>query len=126
MTKAAALYNFFSSFGIPAYEENSIYDSKIELTFPYLTYEVRTDSFGNTDTALSFSLWYRSSSWVQANAKSAEISREIGRVGKLLECDDGKLLLMRSHPFAQNTGDDSDNLIKRIVHNISVRFYTNN
>lgn len=125
MTKAAALYSFFSSFGIPAYEENSIYSMKNAPAFPYLTYEIQTDSFSEYDAALSFSLWYSSESWVSANAKSAEISAYIGSGGKVIPCDGGYILIQRAHPFAQNMGDDSDDMIKRITHNISVRYYTN-
>ena len=95
MTKVEALYSFFSSFGIPAYEENSVYamaDNGNAPSFPYLTYEVKTDYFGESDTNISFSLWYRSMSWVDINAKSEEISAAIGRVGKLLDFDGGRIL----------------------------------
>lgn len=125
MTKTAVLFNFFAGFNIPAYEENSVYSMAEPPAFPYLTYEVKTDSYSEFDTPLSFSLWYRSTSWVEANAKSAEISAEIGRGGKTLPCDGGYILIQRGHPFAQNMGDSSDDMIKRIAHNITVRYYTN-
>lgn len=44
MTKEAALYNFWSMFGITAYEENAV---PSDAKFPYITYQVVTDSFGN-------------------------------------------------------------------------------
>ena len=72
MNKAAALYQFFSYFGLDAYEENSVYALETPPAFPYLTYEMKTDAFGVYDTALSFSLWYRSTSWAAANAKVDE------------------------------------------------------
>ena len=43
MTKEAALYQFWSSFGLTAYEENSV---PAQAAFPYISYEVITDSFG--------------------------------------------------------------------------------
>lgn len=126
MTKAAALYQFFSGFGLEAWEENSVYSLESPPAFPYLTYEMNTDAFNDYDTALTFSLWYRSTSWAAANAKVEEISAAIGRIGKVLPVDGGYLLIMRGSPFAQSLGDPSDDMIKRKMLNITVRFYTNN
>ena len=126
MTKAAALYSFFSGFGIDAYEENSVYALESPPAFPYLTYEVRTDAFGEFDTAISFSTWHRSTSWAASNAKAEEISAAIGRGGTILHVDGGYMLIMRGSPFAQSLGDPSDDMIKRKLFNITVRFYTNN
>lgn len=126
MTKAAALYSFFSSFGIPAYEENSVYDMEEAPGYPYLTYELNTDAFSQNDTPLTFSLWYRSTSWVKANAKVEEISASISRTGRILECDGGYILIMRGSNFAQSMGDESDNMIKRKLINLTARFYTLN
>lgn len=124
MTKAAAIYQFFSSFGLPAYEENSVYSFDEKPTFPYLTYELNTDTFSENTTSMSCSLWYRSTSWVQANAKAEEISKAIGQGGTLLKCDDGYIWLMRGSPFCLSMGDDSDDMIKRKFINISAYFFT--
>ena len=126
MTKAAALYNFFSSFGLEAWRESNVYSLETAPAFPYLTYELTTDAFGEFDTALSFSLWYRSTSWGNADAKAEEISAAIGRTGKVLKVDGGYLLIMRASPFAQSLDDPSDDMIKRKLCNITVRYYTNN
>lgn len=126
MTKAAALYQFFSGFELEAWEENSVYTLESPPAFPYLTYEMNTDAFNDYDTSLTFSLWYRSTSWAAANAKVEEISAAIGRIGKVLPVDCGYLLIMRGSPFAQSLGDPSDDMIKRKMLNITVRFYTNN
>jgi hypothetical protein len=129
MTKTEALYSFFSGFGIPAYEENAVYDmanEKLAPAYPYLTYEVKTDFFGESDVFITFSLWYRSTSWTAINAKSAEISAAIGRIGKFVDFDEGSILIMRSQPWAQNMGDGSDDMVKRIVHNLKLRYYSNN
>ena len=119
MTKAAAIYNFWNTF-LTAYEENSV---PTDATFPYITYQLVTDSF-DTDVQMSASIWYRGSSWVVANAKAEEISQTIGRGGKILNCDNGKIWLKRGTPFAQNMGDDTDNLIKRKYLNITAEFFT--
>lgn len=123
MTKAQALYTFFSGF-LTAYEENSVYSMSEPPAFPYLTYELKTDAFGAYDTSLSFSAWYRSASWSAANAKAEEISAYIGRGGKIINVDGGYLLIMRGSPFAQSLGDPSDDMVKRKLFNINVRFYT--
>lgn len=128
MTKAAAIHNFFSSFGLPAYEENFVYAMAMQgqaPAFPYLTYEGKSDFFGDFDTPLSFSLWYRDDVLTTINAKSQQISAAIGRVGKIVPCDGGYILFQRSSPWGENMGDDSDDMIKRNLHNLSVRFYTN-
>lgn len=128
MTKAGAINKFFSSFGLPAYEENFVYAMAMQgqaPVFPYLTYEGKTDFFGELDTDISFSLWYRDDDLTAINAKSQQISAAIGRVGRLLDCDGGKILIQRSQPWGQNMGDDSDDMIKRNLHSLSVRFYTN-
>lgn len=119
MTKAAAIYNFWGTF-LKAYEENTVPEDAI---FPYITYQLVTDSLGN-EVQMAVSLWYRGSSWVEANAKAEEISQTIGRGGKMLNCDNGKIWLKRGTPFAQNMGDESDNLIKRKYLNITAEFFT--
>lgn len=121
MTKAAAIYNFWNTF-LTAYEENSV---PTDATFPYITYQLVTDSF-DTDVQMTASIWYRSSSWIEANAKAEEISNYIGRGGVFLNCDGGKIWIKRGTPFAQNMGDESDNLIKRKYLNITAEFFTAN
>lgn len=126
MTKAAALYQFWASFGIDAYEENSVYAMGEKPSFPYITYELNTDSFGDSGIPLSASLWYRSTSWLSAVNKAEQISESIGRGGKLIPCDDGYIWIKRRSPFSQAMGDDSDDMIKRILISISVEFWTKN
>lgn len=123
MTKEAALHAFYSSFGLKAYEENAVPTGEDAPDFPYLTYSVSSDSIG-TDVALTASLWYRGTSWVQANAKADEISRRIGRGGKILSCDGGAIWMRRGTPFAQSMGDESDDQIKRKYINITAEFLT--
>ena len=120
MTKAAAIYQFWSSFGLTAYEENTV---PTDAAFPYITYQLVTDSF-DREIPLTASLWYRSESWTAINAKTEEISREISRGGKIISCDGGAIWLKRGQPFAQNMGDESDDLIKRKYINITAEFMT--
>ena len=120
MTKAAAIYQFWNSFGLNAYEENTVPD---DAAFPYITYQLVTDSF-DREISLAASLWYRSESWTGINAKTEEISQAISRGGKIISCDGGAIWLKRGQPFAQNMGDESDNLIKRKYLNITAEFMT--
>ena len=120
MTKAAAIYQFWNSFGLTAYEENTVPD---DAKFPYITYQLVTDSF-DREVAVTASLWYRSESWTDINAKTDEISQEISRGGKIIACDGGAIWLKRGQPFAQNMRDESDDLIKRKYLNITAEFMT--
>lgn len=123
MTKAAAVQEFFSSFGLNAYEENSVPTGEDAPAFPYLTYSFSTDSLG-AQVALSCSLWYRDESWVNANAKAEEISQKIGRGGTFVHLDEGAIWIRRGSPFAQSMGDPSDNMIKRKYINITAEYWT--
>ena len=120
MTKAAAIYQFWNSFGLTAYEENTVPD---DATFPYITYQLVTDSF-DREIPLTASLWYRSEGWTDINAKAEEISQKISRGGKIISCDGGAIWLKRVQPFAQNMGDESDNLIRRKYLNITQKYIT--
>ena len=120
MTKAAAIYQFWNSFGLTAYEENSVPD---DADFPYITYQLVTDGFGR-EIQLTASIWYRSEGWTAINAKTEEISQTIGRGGKVVSCDGGAIWLKRGQPFAQSMGDESDNLIRRKYLNITAEFVT--
>lgn len=120
MTKAAAIYQFWNGFGMTAYEENTVPD---DAAFPYITYQLVTDSF-DREVVATASLWYRGESWTAINAKVEEISQKISRGGKIISCDGGAIWLKRGQPFAQSIGDESDDLIKGKYLNITAEFMT--
>ena len=120
MTKAAAIYQFWSGFGLTAYEENTV---PTDAAFPYITYQLVTDSF-DREVPVTASLWYRSESWTAINAKTEEVSQKISRGGKVIACDGGAIWMKRGQPFSQNMGDESDYLIKRKYLNITAEFMT--
>ena len=122
MTKAAAIYQFWSGFGLTAYEENTVPEDAV---FPYVTYQLVTYSF-DREVASTASLWYRGESWTAINAKTEEIARFIGGGGCLIDCDGGFIWLKRGSPFAQNMGDENDDLIKRKYINVTVEYMTAN
>ena len=117
MTKAAAIYQFWNSFGLIAYEENTV---PTDASFPYITYQLVTDSF-DQEIPLTASIWYRSESWTGINSKTEEISQKISRGGKIISCDEGAIWLKRGQPFAQSMVDESDDLIKRKHLNIPLK-----
>lgn len=123
MTKAQAIHAFFSRF-LPAYEETTVPAGDISAEMPYITYNLVTSSFDLGDTSIDASLWYRSTSWKDINAKTEEISEAISYGGTLLPCDGGYIWLKRGNPFAQNMGDDADNMIRRKLLNVTAEYLT--
>lgn len=120
MKKEQALHEFWNSFDIPAYDENSVPDRS---AFPYITYQAAADSIGN-NLALSASLWYKESSWKNITDKAEDIAKAIGYSYHNTKLDDGYMIIYRGTPFAQRMSDPEDDLIKRILLNIRVEFLT--
>lgn len=123
MTKAAALQQFFSSFGIPAYASSAVPD---DAKFPWITYDLSTSAWDDGNVSLTVNLWYYTTSEATPNAKAQEISDSIGRGGAIIPCDGGYIRLLRGNPFCQSLHDDSDSMIKRRYMNITARYYTQN
>ncbi len=121
MTKAAVIHQFWSSFGIPAYEENAVPSGSDAPDYPYITYTFASDSLG-ADLSMLASVWYRSTSWVAANAKAEEISKKITRGGIVLPCDGGAVWLRRGSPFSQSVGDEADDMMRRKYINITAEY----
>lgn len=121
MDKAQALNHFWSSFGLPAYDENTVPDDAV---LPYITYNTVTDSLGNV-VPLSGSVWYHGTSWQAVEAKAAEIAEYVGRRGHVvIELDNGYVWFTKGTPFAQRTPDPDDPQMRRIYINIMAEFLT--
>ena len=123
MTKEQVLQEFFSGFGLTAFQEDAVPTGGDKPQFPYITYEVATDSFG-VEVPLSACAWYRSTSWSAANAKAREVAKFISRGGKIFPCDDGGMWIKPASPFVRSMGDDSDDMIKRKVFNFTIEYIT--
>lgn len=124
MNKPEALYNFWSSFEWPAYDELSVPSGSISPSLPYVTYESSTDSLEGK-LALTASLWDRSDSWAVVEAKSEEIAQAIAGQGYYIKrINDGYLLVTKRTPFSQRMSDPNDDKIRRIVLNITAEFLT--
>lgn len=125
MTKFEALVSFFSSFGIPAYEENSIFAVDLAPDFPYLTYELALDNYSGGEVPLTISLWFNEYGWGKLEDKTAEISESIGEGGKLININNGEYVwIKRRAPFAQPGDSPASNTIKRMIINLAVEFLT--
>ena len=124
MTKEQALTKFWESFGLTAYDENSVPSGEHKPTYPYITYNVVTGSFGS-NLALTASLWYKSSSWEAVTTKADEISRAISLGGVILTYDDGAIWIKRGDSFAQRMNDPNDS-IRRIYLNINAEYISAN
>lgn len=124
MTKEQALHSFWSSFGLTAYDENTVPD---DATLPYVTYSVSVGDYGSS-IMMPASLWYRSQSWKAITEKANEIEKYIGLGGKIVKYDDGALWIKRASTFAQRMrsgelNEEKDDTIRRILLNIVVDFY---
>lgn len=123
MDKAQAIHNFWSGFGIPAYDENTVPTGDNAPAFPYITYSVSVDSLGNM-ISLSASVWYRSSSWESVSKKVEEISEFIYNQKSPIKIDGGYLWIVFGTPFAQRMSDPSDDMIRRIYVSVAAEFLT--
>jgi hypothetical protein len=120
MDKASAIDHFWNGFGIPAYDENTVPDNA---PMPRITYNVITDSLGNT-VNLSASIWYQGRSWKDVTLKAEEIEKYIGEHGGIvMNLDNGKLWMVKGSPFSQRMSDN-DSSIRRIYLNIQAEFLT--
>jgi hypothetical protein len=120
-TKAAALYQFFSSFDIPAYVSTGVPD---DAEYPYLTYEVVTGAWGDGELNSTVNLWYKTDSEKIPNDKVNEISKSLGLGGTTIPCDDGAVMISRGEPWCNALEDDSDHSIKRRLLNVTLEYTT--
>ena len=91
MTKEQVLQEFFSGFGLAAFQEDAVPTGDDKPQFPYITYEV---------------------------------AKFVSRGGKIFPCDDGGMWIKPASPFVRSMGDDSDDMIKRKVFNLTIEYIT--
>lgn len=123
MTKAAALHQFFSGFGIPAYPASAV---PRDIGFPWLTYELVTAAWDGGEVGLTVNLWYYTEGEKAPNDKAQQISAAIGYGGVTIPCDGGYIWLKRGTPFCQGLTDENDRTIKRRYINITAEYLTAN
>ena len=121
MDRYEAQYAFWSSFGIAAYEQNSVPDLD-DLTFPYITFEAAATPFDG-DVSVSASIWTRSTSWQRADALSDAVEARLKNGGEVLNYTGGVIWVTPGTPLSQNMGDPDDDAIKRKLLIVQLHFY---
>ena len=122
MTPEAAVYNFLSSFGIPAYAATSVpHDAQ----YPYITYQLVIGEMFEPEVSMPVNVWYRTDSEAQPNAKVREMYDRIGFSGVTIPCDGGMIWIKRGVPWSQSIGGEGeDDKLKRRYINMDVDFFT--
>lgn len=110
MTSTEALQNFWSSFGVPAYDENTVPDNA---PLPRITYEVRISSLGYP-VQITASIWARSKKWESVEDIAYAINQELSFGGSSLHFSGGIIWLSRGDTFIQRMSDP-DKSIRRIL-----------
>ena len=122
MDKAQAIHRFWSGFGLPAYDENTV-DDNAEM--PYITYSVTIGSFEDV-VPLSASLWYRTTSWADITHKADEIAHFLTNMSPpAVKIDGGRAYFTKGRPFAQRMSEENDDSVRRIYLQVDAEFMTN-
>jgi len=111
-----ALWN---SFGLPAYDENTVDD---DAEMPYITYEAVDGSLGGS-MLVSASLWYKGGSWEAISKKANQMKIGLNRQVKI----DGGYIKVRTpmDNYATRMNDPNDKDIRRIRIAVEMEFLTN-
>lgn len=125
MTREQAIFDFWNSFNIPAFEENSVPTGEDAPAYPYITYQLVIDNFGS-QVQTSASVYDRDkdnySALFHVLEKTAEIRKKISRGGIMLAFDSGVVWLKPNTPFSQIMGDSEDNAVRRAYLNMTAEF----
>ena len=114
-----ALHNFWSGFGIPAYDQATVPDDAV---MPYITYTALVAPFENT-VLLTGDIWYNSTRWDTISQKANEIATALSGYKLLNVRTNEYVMLTQGSPFAQRLYDTNDS-VKRIHINITGEFFT--
>lgn len=122
MDKWQGLQSFWESFGIPAYDENSVPD---DAEMPYITYAAVVGPFGAV-VPMSADVWYSSTSWKEISNKVDEISERLNGYA-LIELGDHQYIMLskiNGSQFAQRLYDETDFFTRRVYITITGEFLT--
>ena len=133
MNKQQAYSEFWSRFGVLAFEENSVpTDDVIEQIikgttlkkYPYIAYQVITDDIDHPVFPTA-SIYDRNTSWERADLLSNAISAYIQQMNTI-KLDNGRMFITKGSPFAQHQLEDADTNIRRVILNLGIEFFTEN
>lgn len=117
--KYQALQNFWESFDIPAYDENTVPENA---QMPYITYEAQTAA--DTPMPLTASIWSRTRSYWFNDMKEQEIRDYIGDGFRVSDIDGGYLYISKDGFTAQRMTDPNDSMIRRTRLSLNCTFFT--
>lgn len=134
MNKQQAYKAFWGSFGVLAFEENSVPEDDViqELIkggaaaskYPYITYQVLIDDLGQPVYPTA-SIYDKSTSWEKADTLTNAISARIQKMNTI-KLDSGRMFITKGSPFGQHMDEEGDKSIRRVVLNLTVEFFTEN
>lgn len=119
MDKWEAQFAFWSGFGIPAYEENSVPTGENRPAFPYLTYQA-VDAPFNEDVPVTASIWTESYSWATADDAANGVMTALKNGGHVQNYTGGMIWV--TIDTVQSMGDPENDKIKRKVLNCTLHF----
>lgn len=122
MDRMQAYHDFWSSFGLNAYEETSVPTGDQRPALPYITYFAMTGEIGS-ELYPTASLWYKGTGWTDIIQKSEDIYDAIGYGGIIIPYDNGAMWIKRGSPFSQRMSD-TDSLVRRVLINLRLEFLT--
>jgi hypothetical protein len=132
MNKEQAYNEFWSGFGVLAFEENSMPDDKViddlikagvaSSKYPYIAYQVIVDDLGHPVFPTA-SIYDRNTSWQRADELANDISERIQKMNTI-KLDDGRMFITKGSPFAQHQLESEDMNIRRVILNLGIEFFT--
>lgn len=130
MNRIQALHSFWSGFGLPAYDENSVPDEAMNPDSPdyigqYITYDI-VDSGWDEEVTMMANLWYYSSSWKEITEKAMAIGDYITRGGVMIPCDEGAIWIKKAPTWAQRMAHEGYDMVRRILLTIEVEYVISN
>lgn len=122
VTKYQALYNWWASHGVPAFEENSVPDQDT-VVYPYIAYQAASGDFVES-TTLNASIYTKSTSWAEAIELADSIQAELKNGGTQVPYTGGTLwITLPRGRFSETMGDPDDDRVKRVRMTIIVNYH---
>ena len=120
MNKSQAITNFWSGFGIPAYDENTVPDNPGQR---YIAYSVSTGSLDDVINMYA-KIWdLDTNSWKFVEDKASEIAYAITTmVPPTIQIDNGRLYISKGNPFSQRLSDAENDRVRGVYINIQAEF----
>ena len=109
LNKFSAQKVYWSSFGFPAYQEQTVPD---DVKFPYITYQTASGSL-NGVVNVSASVYYKGTSWASIMQEVLQMEKSIDRQVFI----DGGIMKVRKpiSNFAQPMSESGDTKIRRML-----------